>query len=51
MGCYVLAEENREKLVARARMSGDLKTGTEEFATEIGRMLQLIAATQEYVLN
>ena len=51
MGCYVLAEENRENLVARARMSGDLKTGTEEFATEIGRMLQLIAATQEYVLN
>ena len=51
MGCYELAAENRDMLVARAQNTGDLRIGTEEFAEEVGRMLQLIAATQEYVLN
>ena len=48
LGAYELAEETRSKLVAHAERGGELRTGTEEFAGRVGRILQMIVATQEY---
>ena len=49
MGHYKLPDKTRSVLVAHAQKRGELRTGTEEFDQRVGQMLQLIAATQEYV--
>ena len=49
LGGYELADETRSRLVANARKGGELHTGTEGFAQRVGRMLQLMVATQEYL--
>ena len=49
IGCYELDPETRDKLVALAGNGGTLRTDTEEFAHRVGRILQLIVSTQEYV--
>ena len=49
MGHYKLPDKTRSVLVASARKRGELRTGTEEFDQRVGQMLQLIAATQEYI--
>ena len=48
LGCYEVAEETRSKLVAHAERGDTLRTGIEEFNRRVGRILQLIVATQEY---
>ena len=49
LGAYEVSEETRSQLVTRARAEGPLHTGTEEFAQRVGRMLQMIVATTEYL--
>jgi len=41
-------EETRALLLNHASQAGALDTGTEEFAQQVGQMLQLIVSTQEY---
>ena len=48
VGGYQLADGTRARLVAHAQKGGDLSTGTDTFAKQVGQMLQLIVATQEY---
>jgi hypothetical protein len=48
IGGYELMEETRNLLLAHVRKTGTLPTGTEEFARQVGQVLQLIVATQEY---
>ena len=36
-------------MVALAQAEGELRTGTEEFAQRVGRMLQLMVSTPEYL--
>lgn len=48
VGAYELPEETRSLLMALAQEGGVLYTGTEEFAQQVGQMLQLIVSTQEY---
>jgi hypothetical protein len=49
LGHYELAEDTRNMLVEHAKKGGELRTSTEDFAQRVGQMLQLIAATQEYL--
>jgi uncharacterized protein (DUF1800 family) len=49
LGHYELAGETRRMLVAHAQKGGELRTNTEEFPQQVGQMLQLIAATKEYL--
>ena len=49
LGAYELAEETREQLVALVQSEGELRTDSEEFAPRVGRMLQSIVATTEYL--
>jgi len=49
LGHYELAEENHRVLLAHAQKSGDLLTGNEEFPQHVGKMLQMIVATKEYL--
>ena len=49
LGGYQLGVDTRRKLVAHAESRGELGTGTEEFARNVGQMLQLIVATPEYL--
>ena len=48
IGSYELMEETRTLLVTHAQKGGPMPTGTEEFAQQVGQMLQLIVATLEY---
>jgi hypothetical protein len=48
IGGYGLMEETRSLLLNHASQAGALDTGTEEFAQQVGQMLQLIVSTQEY---
>jgi uncharacterized protein (DUF1800 family) len=48
VGTYELRDETHSELVAHAQKGGVLLTGTEDFAQQVGQMLQLIVATQEY---
>lgn len=48
VGCYELPAETRDQLIEHARKGGQVRTGTEEFAQQVGQVLQLIVATQEY---
>jgi len=49
LGAYVLADVTRTELLALAKADGDLRTGTPEFETRVGQMLQSIVATTEYL--
>jgi len=48
LGGYELPAEPRSQLIEHARKGGVLHSGTEEFAQQVGQMLQLIVATQEF---
>jgi uncharacterized protein (DUF1800 family) len=49
LGHYELAGETRRMLVDHARKGGALRTDSEEFPQQVGQMLQMIAATKEYL--
>ncbi|HEU0021199.1 MAG TPA: DUF1800 family protein, partial [Dehalococcoidia bacterium] len=49
LGHYELAEETRQMLVEHARKSGPLPTNNREFPQHVGRTLQMIVATKEYL--
>lgn len=49
LGHYEVADETRRMLVAHARKNGKLRTDSEEFSRHVGQMLQMIAATKEYL--
>ena len=51
LGAYELADVTRTELVALARGEGELRTGTEEFGSRVGQMLQSIVATTEYLFT
>jgi uncharacterized protein (DUF1800 family) len=48
VGSYELAEETRQQLIEHAQKGGRLRPGTEEYSNQVGEVLQLIVATQEY---
>ena len=48
IGYYELTEDTRALMLAHAQKAGALQTGTEEFAEQVGQMLQLMVSTQEY---
>ena len=48
LGGYSLMPETRELFLNQAVKAGELNTGSEEFATQVSQLLQLIVATQEY---
>jgi uncharacterized protein (DUF1800 family) len=48
IGGYRLMEGTRSLLLDHAQKGGELRPGTPEFAQQVGEMLQLIVATQEY---
>ena len=48
IGGYGLMEETRTLLLNHANQAGALDIATEEFAQQVGQMLQLIVSTQEY---
>ena len=48
VGGYELAEETRKQLIEHAQKGGQLRPGTEEYSNQVGEVLQLIVATQEY---
>ena len=50
VGAYELQQDTRDQLVEHARKHGPVRTGTPEFSQQVGQMLQLVAATQEYQL-
>ena len=49
LGAYELSEETHSQLVALVQSEGELRTGTAEFAPRVGRMLQSLVATTEYL--
>ena len=49
LGAYELADVTRTELVALAQGEGEIRTGTEEFGSRVGQMLQSIVATTEYL--
>ena len=49
LGAYVLADVTRNELVALAKSGGEIQTGTDEFGSRVGQMLQSIVATTEYL--
>ena len=51
MGGYQLLEGTRRLLVDHVQEDGELNSSSGDFATRVGQMLQLIAATQEYQLS
>ena len=52
MGCVEVNEKTRNHLISHASLAGELRWDTakyeEQFASQVGEMLQLIAATGEY---
>ena len=48
VGSYELAQETRRQLIEHAQKGGQLRPGTEEYSNQVGEVLQLIVATQEY---
>jgi uncharacterized protein (DUF1800 family) len=48
VGNYELAEETRQQLIEHAQKGGQLSPGTEGYSNQVGEVLQLIVATQEY---
>ena len=48
LGGYSLMQETRDLFLSQAVKASELHTGSEEFATQVSQLLQLIVATQEY---
>jgi uncharacterized protein (DUF1800 family) len=49
LGAYELTPETHSQLMDMAQSEGEVKTGTPEFETRVGQMLQSIVATTEYL--
>ena len=49
LGAYELTPETSSQLMEMAQSEGEVKTGTPEFETRVGQMLQSIVATTEYL--
>tara|TARA_B100000745_G_C20143015_1_gene391985 strand:+ start:408 stop:1814 length:1407 start_codon:yes stop_codon:yes gene_type:complete len=49
LGAYELTPETSSQLMDMAQSEGEVKTGTPEFETRVGQMLQSIVATTEYL--
>ena len=49
LGAYALTPETHSQLMEMAQSEGEVKTGTPEFETRVGQMLQSIVATTEYL--
>jgi hypothetical protein len=49
LGHYELPEETHSMLLEHLQKGGELRTGTDDFAQQVGQTLQLIVATQEYL--
>jgi hypothetical protein len=49
LGYYELPDDTYKMLVDHTQKSGELRTGTEDFAQRVGQTLQVIVATQEYL--
>lgn len=50
LGYYALPDETRDMLLTHLRQGGALRTDTDAFAQRVAQTLQLIAATQEYLM-
>ena len=48
LGGYSLMQETRDLFLSQAVKASELHTGSEEFASQVSQLLQLIVATQEY---
>ena len=48
LGGYSLTDDTRTLLLENAWKNGDILTGSDEFAEQVGETLQLIVSTQEY---
>ena len=48
LGGYELMQETRDLFLSQAVKASELHTGSEEFASQVSQLLQLIVATQEY---
>ena len=48
LGGYSLMQETRDLFLSQALKASELHTGSEEFASQVSQLLQLIVATQEY---
>ena len=49
LGHYELPEQTRQMMINHANHAGELRTDSDGFATQVTEMLQLIAATKEYL--
>ena len=49
LGHYELSDENRRMLIRRAGQDDVIRTDTQDFPQQVGEMLQMIAATKEYL--
>ena len=49
LGGYSLTDDTRTLLLENAGKNGDISTGSDEFAEQVGETLQLIVSTQEYL--
>ena len=49
LGHYEVADRTHQDLLEHAKKIGDLPTNTREFPQAVGKMLQLIVATKEYL--
>ena len=49
LGAYELTPETSSQLMDMTQSEGEVKTGTPEFETRVGQMLQSIVATTEYL--
>lgn len=48
LGGYELMPETRELFLSQALKASEMNTGSEEFASQVSQLLQVIVATQEY---
>ena len=48
LGGYELMQETRDLFLSQAVKASELHTSSEEFATQVSQLMQLIVATQEY---
>ena len=49
LGHYEVAEQTHQMLLEHAQKGGDLPTNTREFPHQVGKVLQLIVSTKEYL--
>ena len=48
LGGYELMQETRDLFLSQAVKASELHTGSDEFASQVSQLLQLVVATQEY---